>query len=105
MAKVNKIESGRLIEKIRRAIKSGEYRDTFHSAQRQSSRLITRLEIEYVLLNGWHEKRKDAYDENYYAWNYAIRGKTIDSRNLRIIVSFDVDEMLIITAIDLDKDD
>lgn len=64
---------------------------------------ITRPEILYVLKNGHHEKRKDKFDEFYKAWNYAVRGKTLDRRELRIVVSFDKDGMLIITAIDLSK--
>jgi len=52
--------------------------------------------------SGWHEKRKDAYSEVFKSWNYAIRGKTIDERELRVVVSFDEDGLLIITVIDLE---
>jgi hypothetical protein len=55
------------------------------------------------LKNGYHEKKKDKFEEQYHAWNYVVRGKTIDGRNLRIVVSFDPSGMLIITAIDLGK--
>ena len=35
-----------------------------------------------------------------------LRGRTLDERELRIVVSFDEeDHLLIVTAIDLDKDD
>ena len=54
-----------------------------------------------VLKSGFHEKRKDKFDESFNAWNYAVRGKTVDTKELRIIVSFDENNMLIITAIDL----
>lgn len=77
------------------------YLDTRHATQRQSERNVTRPEILYALVNGFHEKRKDKFEESYNAWNYSIRGKTIDARSLRIIVSFDENDMLIITAIDL----
>lgn len=61
------------------------------------------MEYEYVLKTGWHEKRKDTYDEiEYKTWNYAIRGKTVDARELRVIVSFAEDGMLIITVIELE---
>ena len=74
-----------------------------HAQERQTERNITRNEYEYILVkSGWHEKRKDKYDQDYQAWNYAIRGKTIDERELRIIASFDDDGMLIITVIDLE---
>ena len=59
-----------------------------------------------MLRNGYHEKRKDKYEELYKAWSYSIRGKTVDNRRLRIVVSFDKETgMLIITAINLDADD
>ncbi|MBI2646667.1 MAG: DUF4258 domain-containing protein [Deltaproteobacteria bacterium] len=69
--------------------------------ERQSERSITRMEILYVLRAGFHEKKKDKFDQAYGCWNYAIHGKTMDKRELRIIISFDKNNMLIITAIDL----
>ena len=84
-------------------IESGAYLDTRHAIQRQKERLINRLDILYVLRNGYHEKRKDKFDEQHRAWNYAVRGKNIDRRDIRVIVSFDSNDMLIITAIELEK--
>lgn len=66
-----------------------------------ASRTINRLEIIDVLANGFHERRKDKFEEKFNSWNYAIRGKTLDNRSLRVVVAFEED-MLIITAIDLD---
>jgi hypothetical protein len=71
----------------------------------QKKRQITRPEYEYVLINGYHEKKKDDYKEKYKAWNYAIRGKTIDKRSIRVVVSFDKNDLLVITVIDLDVED
>lgn len=92
-----------LMETIRKCIEQGRYLDTRHATQRQAERSVTRPEYLHALLNGYHEKRKDKFEEAYNAWNYSIRGKTIDARELRIVVSFDVNNMLIITAIDLSK--
>jgi hypothetical protein len=91
-----------LMTEITHAVESGRYLDTRHASERQLQRIITRPEVLFILLKGHHEKRKDKFDDAFQAWNYAIRGKTVDKRNLRIIVSFDEDNMLIITAIDLD---
>ena len=41
--------------------------------------------------------------QQYNAWNYAIRGRTVDRRDLRVIVSFDEDGMLLITTIEVEK--
>ena len=99
MKKPQKVEN--LLEKIRNCIEDGNFLDTYHSTTRKVERNITRPEILYVLKNGNHEKAKDEFQERYKSWNYAIRGKTLDERLLRIIVSFDENGMLIITAIDL----
>lgn len=73
-----------------------------HARTRMSQRDITLAEVVHILRHGWHEKRKDTFDEFYKSWSYAIRGKTFDDRNLRIVVTFD-EGMLIVTAVDLDK--
>ena len=91
-----------LLVEIRSAVKSGNYLDVVHAQQRSTERSITRPEYEWVLMNGWHEKAKDAYQERYKNWNYAIRGKTVDDRELRVVVSFEENGLLIITLIDLE---
>ncbi len=92
-----------LMSTIRTCIDEGRYLDTRHARERQIERQINRPEILYALKGGHHEKSKDRFDEAYDAWNYAVRGKTVDRRELRVIVSFDENGMLIITAIDLKK--
>ena len=74
-----------------------------HAIKRKSQRDITINDIIQVLTTGWHESRKDKYCEEHLEWNYSIRGKTIDNRQLRIIVSFDKNNMLVITVIHLQK--
>ncbi|PKL79085.1 MAG: hypothetical protein CVV27_02370 [Candidatus Melainabacteria bacterium HGW-Melainabacteria-1] len=91
-----------LMQKIRVALASGDYLDTVHASERQAERNITAPEYEYVLKHGWHEASKDRLDESYDAWNYAIRGRTLEQRELRVIVSFDPAGLLIITVIDLE---
>lgn len=86
---------------IKNCLDLGRYLDTSHSSERQKERQITRPEILFVLKHGHQEKKKDKYDEQHSVWNYAMRGKTVDKRELRVIVSFDESGMLIITAIEL----
>ena len=93
-----------LLEMVRQLIGLGRYRETAHALQRQTERDITLPIIIHVLNTGRHEKSKDSFDEAYSAWNYSVRGMTIDGRELRVIVSFDVDSgLLIITAFYLEK--
>ena len=92
-----------VLKEVRACVEKGKVLDTRHATDRRSEREITFREMLDVLLTGYHEKRKDKWDEFYKAWNYAIRGKTTDRRELRVIASFDPNGLLIITAIDLDK--
>jgi len=99
--KAPKVE--KLMELIATHLELGRYLDTRHALGRQDERKITRPELLYVLKNGHHEKRKDRFDELHKTWNYAVRGKTVDKRDLRVIVSFDPAGMLIITAIEIER--
>ena len=99
MARPSKLAA--LMPAVVAAIELGHYIYSNHALERQSQRKITRSEVLQALKGGYHEKAKDLYDDVYEAWNYAVRGKTLDRRELRIVVSFDVQGMLIVTAIDL----
>lgn len=85
-----------LLELIKECIETGRYRSCLHLEQRERERSITRREVLYVLKHGFHEKKEDDFDETHKAWNYAIRGQTVDQRDLRIFVSFDIETMMII---------
>lgn len=92
-----------LLEKIRDAVESGSYFVSSHAVERGLQRGIIKTEYEYVLKTGFHESKKDVFDEFYNTWNYAIRGKTFDKRELRVVTSFDENNLLIITIIDLEE--
>lgn len=66
-------------------------------------RNILRREVKWVLRSGFHEKKKDQYDEEFESWNYSIRGNTFDNKKLRIVVSFEKSNFVVITAIDLER--
>ncbi|MBI3508810.1 MAG: DUF4258 domain-containing protein [Chlamydiia bacterium] len=91
-----------LREVIRQHIESRKYRISEHALSRQKQRDIKLPDVLEVLNNGFHEKSKSGFNAQFQTWNYAIRGKTIDGVELRIIVAF-ADEMIIITAIRLMK--
>ena len=93
-----------VLKEVRKHLEAGTYLDTRHAKERKLERGITLPEVRYVLRHGHHEKRKDTFHETHNAWAYAIRGKTVDGRTLRICVSFDEAGMLVITTIDLDTD-
>ena len=90
-----------VLSRTRERLAEGRYRDTRHAASRKEERGISLPEIRQVIDGGWHEKSKDEFKQEWHAWNYAIRGKTVDGRELRIAVSFDEeDHLLLITAIE-----
>lgn len=101
MPEPRKQKIGNLKEVIGQCLDVGRYLDTRHAHLRQWQRLIKRPEILYVLKHGYHEKGKDTYEEAYREWNYSIRGKTPDGRELRVVISFEAMYLIIITAVDL----
>jgi 3-deoxy-D-manno-octulosonic acid (KDO) 8-phosphate synthase len=82
---------------ISECIEQGKYTLTEHAIQRLGERNITLKDAEYVLKNGYHEKKKSSFDEAYRTWKYAIRGKTIENLDIRIIIAFDKNDMIVIT--------
>ena len=49
-----------------------------------------------MLLNGWREPGKDAYNHAFNHWNYAVRGVTLGGRTPRVIVAV-MDKVIVIT--------
>jgi len=89
--------------KARKCLASGRFYDTRHVVDQRNVRTISLLEVQMIIENGFWEKRKDEYKPEYKAWSYSIRGKTVDKRDLRIIISFEKEILLFITAIDKDN--
>ena len=90
-----------VLKKARECIETGRYYDTTHAMLRKQQRQISLPHVLYVIGHGYHEKQKDQYKPEYDDWTYAIRGKTIDEKDIRIAIAFDNDDMLIITVIEI----
>ena len=88
---------------IRNLVANGEFDFVSHALARLQQRQVTVPEVVYVLEHGFHERRKDQFKEEYGEWVYAIRGKTLDARKLRVAVAVNIAGALVITVIDLDK--
>lgn len=94
-----------LIPTILECVEKGNYRHTLHAIARQDERCIDLPDVLYVLkTTGYHEKAKTTFDDCFQTWKYAIRGKTLDHFDIRIIIAFDEEEMLIITVMYVSKD-
>lgn len=92
----------RILEKIKKLIESDNYIFTEHALNRQNERIIMPLDVLYVLKNGRHEEDKTSYSVKHQCWHYAITGNTTEGINLRVIITFE-DELIIITVIKLTK--
>jgi Domain of unknown function (DUF4258) len=89
--------------KILECIEQERYIQSKHSIDRKAEREIELPDILYVLKTGYHEKKKTRFDEIYQAWNYAVRGNTVEGLDIRIIVAFSQDGMLMITVMHVTK--
>jgi hypothetical protein len=96
------VKEKHLLLKVRKCIESGDYLYTEHARIRMTQRDVSRNDVTEVLLNGYHEKSKDAFDFHYRCWKYALRGKVDEIKDIRVIVSFDDFGLLIITVIDIE---
>lgn len=92
-----------LIRQVRETLKKGGLRYSAHAEVRMVERKIIKPEVEFILRIGHHNQKKDKYNDEYNSWDYAIEGKTIDNRKLRIILAFVEPNILVVTAINLDN--
>ena len=96
-----KLPDAMLLKLIREAERTGAYRFVAHAAQRLEERSISLIEIQHILRHGYREARKDEFKAEHKTWNYALRGRTLDSRELRLALTPGGPGLFIITAIDL----
>ncbi len=93
-----------VMEAVKAALAGGTVRNSEHANARMKERNILGTEIIEVLQCGFHEKKKDEFNELQKVWNYAIRGKTSDGRNIRVAIAIYAPDVLVVTTIDLDKE-
>ena len=91
------LATGVLLRKIREHVQKGTYIISAHALERQNLRSVDLKDVLYVLKNGVRDEEKDLFDNKRQAWKYAIHGKTTENVNLRIIIAFEND-MVIITV-------
>lgn len=94
-----------LVDLIRGAEATGAYRFVAHAAERLAERAVTLAEVKIILRHGHREPGKDEYKSEHQAWNYALRGRTLDGRQIRLALAPDGPGIFIITVIDLTKKD
>ncbi len=85
-------------------LQKGHFVISEHALLRQQERQLSLGDIRNILFTGYHEKKKDEYNDQYKDWNYAVCGQTLDREKARICLAFDHTKLLIIiTVIRLEK--
>ncbi len=75
---------------------------TKHALCRMDCRHIDKEEVKDILMNGRINEQK--IEENEKGISYPIEGFTADNQHVRIVFAPHQHEMVVVTAIDLDKD-
>jgi hypothetical protein len=100
-AKLDAYLEGTLLKKeIIKHVEDDRYRLTLHAVEELKKDDLDLIDALYVLKTGQHNLGKTRFDTKHQTWNYAIEGKTEDFKDVRVIIAF-VDEMLIITVMEL----
>ena len=87
-----------ILRTVKEHVRKGTYTLVKHAIVRQEERGIRLPDVLHVLERGCHEKEKDTFDVKNQCWKHAIRGRTKNGIDLRIIVAFE-QQMVIITII------
>ena len=95
-------DDARLKREIWKHLECETFEFTWHALEEQKKDKIDYRDTLHVLKHGVHEKEKTGFDNKFQVWKYAIRGKTEDSKIVRIVIAFR-EKMMIITVIKLNK--
>ncbi len=83
----------------KRLIEKGAYVISNHAYERGKQRALSVGDIQNIIKTGYHEKIKDEYVEEFMDWNYAIKGKTLNSELARVCIAFVQESSLIIVTV------
>ncbi len=86
---------------IREQIKAGEYKFSDHAVKRMMKRLISRKEVEFVLLAG---EIIEEYPEDKYSPSCLVCGMTEEGRVLHVLASLPP-QVVVVTAYEPDPDE
>ncbi len=92
-----------IVAVIKTSLESGNYIILPHAKLRCKERKVLPRDIEVVLKRGKRIKARDRFDNIYNSWSYVFEGKTIDERELRVVIIID-NKLQIATVIILEND-
>lgn len=76
----------------------GRFRDSRHAQERKAERDVDLYDIQKVIGTGFHEPSEDRYQQEHQSWSYAIRGRTVDGVDIRVVIAFDEEDSLVIVT-------
>lgn len=82
----------------RARLASGRFRDSRHAGEKKQERDIDFYDVERVIKTGWREASEDRFKTEHQSWTYAIRGRTLDGVDVRIVVALDEEDYLVIVT-------
>ena len=95
-----------VVARVADALSRDLVRFSDHAVQRMDERLydfgLDAMDVLRILKKGRREEEKDEWNFEHSEWNYAFRGRTIDSLELRVSVAIKPNGVLVITVVNLD---
>jgi hypothetical protein len=88
-------------QKIKNCLVNRRYKQSLHALERIDKRKVSFQDVLFVLETGRREEAKDSYDEAFQNWKYAIRGKTLEDVDIRVIITINEENVVIITVVNL----
>lgn len=85
------------LSQIRGLVEKNKYRLKKHAIERQIQRSVSLRDTIFVLMHGSHEEAKDEFNVERQQWRYAVRGKTPDGIDVRVIVA--IENMVIVITV------
>ena len=104
--KPKKKSTADLFKAINHSLENNTYYFSDHADIRSKTRKnVNDLEVVKILGSAekWHESGKDKFVNEYKDWNYHIRGRNSDDDQVRIVISFDENNMVVITVVNLEE--
>lgn len=90
-----------IVKKIKNCLINQRCKQSLHAIERIDKRRVSFQDVLFVLETGYREEVKDSYDEAFQNWKYAIRGKTLEKDDIRVIITISEDNIIIITVVNL----
>ncbi len=93
-----KLTTAQLEKQVRAAANGLSLIYTDHACDRMAERGVNSMEVIEILKTGSHAPKDDTFKDG--TWRYSIQGKTLDSRELEVVVGFAKNGTVVVTVID-----